>query len=515
MSLNIIDPNTLNGNFCFNGSIFVKYNIKTGKNKYTEIFSHKIPTKNYKDLQIFCVYRSTHVRFQTLNSSIHITPINLKTFQGNIKENIKIFDFLMNEDPRVMCLNDKLFLTYRKIINPIVRKYLKQIIRIEGIFLDTNFKKIGDDIILKKLNEKNIKQKNWTFFEKNGLIYIVYNIMPLEILIWNPVSDLLESFDTVPLILRHWKHPKYPNMVLRGGCPPIEVDGLLYLFVHSTDYMMFCFTLDPINFDILHITLKELIPNRGNKQDIHFPCGVIYDENETMFYISLGIDDSNLGIFSISKKELDLQMIKVHNFNSVIIKDDVWVLDMLESNMNLWINSWGGCGNDLLSIYCQQKGIICRSLPWDKLGCHYVKYVELPFKKIYIMSDPLISLATMKETKCLETNFYKLSNQISNGHQYTFTGLLYFMWIQLLNWNNINNTNVFIVKESNIRSKFLKLADYMGCKEAFFDNYPEKDNNIIKSLEKIEEITKLLEKENSFICNYIYKDIIDIYNKIN
>ena len=53
MSLNIIDPNTLNGNFCFNGSIFVKYNVKTGKNKYTEIFSHKIPTKNYKDLQIF------------------------------------------------------------------------------------------------------------------------------------------------------------------------------------------------------------------------------------------------------------------------------------------------------------------------------------------------------------------------------------------------------------------------------------------------------------------------------
>jgi len=510
MSLNIIEPTTLIGNYCFNGSIFVKYQNDCNQ----EIFSHKIPFSNYKNLQIFCIYRSTHVKFQTYQSNMNIIPINLINFKADTENNIIIFNDMMNEDPRVLCLKDKLFISYSRIINPIAKRFIKLSIKIEGMFLYKNFLKNDNNILtFPKLNENKLKQKNWTFFEQNGLVFILYNIMPLEIYILNLASDLLKKSEIIPLIFREWKHPKYQDVILRGGSQPIEVDGILYVFVHSTDYKMFAITIDPINFDILQVTIKELI-NKDNKSEIYFPCGVIYDEKEKLFHVSLGVNDSNLGIFSIYKKELDLQMIKVHNFNSVIRKDDIWIADMLESNINLWINSWGGSGNDLMSIFCQENGLLCRSLPWDKLGCHYIKYVDIPIKKIYIISDPIISLATMLDTNCLETNFYKLSNQIPNSDlnniKYTLTGLLYFMWIQLLNWYNIKN--VFYIKElnnKNINNILMKLKKYLAsiC-IGKFENYP--NINTIYS-HRLDQINKMIviEKQKNVVFEYIYQKIMD------
>lgn len=508
MSLHIINPTTLVGNCCFNGSIFVKY--KNSDN--IEIFSHVIPESNCKNIEIFCIYRSTPSRLQNFQSTLHVTPINIKTYEGKLNGNIKLFTNTLNEDPRVLCLHDSLFMSYSKIINPTITKYLQLIIKIEGTFYNSKFEKKNIDINFEQLNNKNFKQKNWTFFEQNDLIYIVYSVMPLEIYMWNPKDKLSSITNIIPLISRFWKHPKYPGMIFRGGCPPIKIGDIFYVFVHSMDYKMFCFTLDCNNFDILNVTMKELIPNRGNKTDIHFPCGVIYDENNKLFHISLGVDDVKLGIFSIYKNELDLQMIKVHNFNSVIIKDDIWIADMLESNINLWINSWGGCGNDMLSMFFHEKGFICRSKPWDKIGCHYLRYIDIPIKKIYIMAHPLVALATMMETKCLETNFYKLSNQIENN-SYSFTGLLYFMWLQLFTW--YNKPNICILKESTLRSNFSKLSKYLQCNENIFNNYPALDSNLIsyENEIKIKNIKKKIDDE-CISSKILYNKIIELYNKI-
>jgi hypothetical protein len=472
MSLHIINSNTLKGNCCFNGSLFVKYR----NNDNIEIFSHIIPENNYKNIEIFCVYRSTPSKSQNFQSTIHITQINIESYEGKLDTNIEIFTNSLNEDPRVLCLKECLFVSYSRIINPTITKYLQLLIKIEGSFYNNNFEKNNIIVNFDQLNNKNFKQKNWTFFEQNGFTYIVYSVMPFEIYLWNPVDKLAEKTNIVPLISRFWKHPKFLGIIFRGGCPPIKIDNLFYVFVHSTDYKMFCFTFDCITFDILNVTIKELIINRGNKLDIHFPCGVIYDEKNKLFHISLGIDDIKLGIFSIYKTELDLQMIKVHNFNSVIIKEDIWIADMLESNINLWINSWGGCGNDILSQFCHLKGFNCRNESWDKIGCHYLKYIELPIKKIYIMSHPLIALSTMIETKCLETNFYKLSNQIVNN-SYSLIGLLYFMYFQLYEW--YNKPNICIIKESTLRDNFAKLSQYLKCDINIFNDYPKESNLIL------------------------------------
>lgn len=497
MSLQIVNSNSLIGNCCFNGSLFVKQ-FDSNNNIH---FSHYIP-QNCTNFKIYCIYRSTPSRNQCFKSSLRITPINIDKIECDISENIVLYENIPNEDPRVMCLDDRLFVSYSKIMNHSC-KYQNINIKIYGSFLNSTFEE-KYMVSFDDLNSKSLKQKNWTFFEQDNIVYILYNIMPLEIYIWNCKNSLDKCKNILQIISRYWKHPLYPNIILRGGCPPILIDNIYYIFVHSIDYKIFCITIDNINFDILQITQTELIPN-NDKNNIYFPCGVIFDYKKQVFYISLGINDIKLGILTILKDEIDNMMINVNNYDSVIFKDNILISDMIKSNMYLWINSWGGSGNDLFSNHLYTNGIKCKSIIWDKISCHCLKYHNLPIKKIYLITHPLIALSTMNKYNNQHTNFYKLSNQ-KNTH-FTFTGLLYFMWIQLKNWTN--QTNVYIIKESNLRNNIKKIETFIEV-DNILNNYPS-DKSICTNIQFIEDKFKI---ENYDIYEYLIENIIILYNQI-
>jgi len=511
MSLNIIDPKSLVGNCCYNGSLFVKYN--TNNNIY---FSHYIPKDIQDNYEIYCVYRACASRQQDMISSLRITPININSFEADNINNTILFLNNTNEDPRVLCINDKLFVSYSKIFYPLYRHQPINI-KINGIFLNHDFK-TENIITFDSLNNLARRQKNWSFFINHDITYILYNIMPLQIYIWDSINSLNLFKEALPIVSREWKHPKYPNLIFRGGSQPILIDNEYYIFIHSTNYYMFCIIIDPDNFDILKITEDELIPKKY--KEIHFPCGVIYDENNKIFYVSLGINDIKLGIYSISKIDLDKKMIKVNNFNSVIIKDDIFNYNMKNIYMNVWINSWGGSGNDLFSNYLYNKNIICKSSEWDKIGCHYLKYSNINIKKIYIITDPLIAIASMIKNNNLITNFNKLSNQ-QNNNIYTISGLLYFMWIQLKIWSSHSNklcseltdnkNDVLIIKEKNIRNNKNIIEEFINIDKDILINYPEIDKFINSNVNLAYDI---INKEKYTITKILLKNIIELYNKI-
>lgn len=529
MSLQIININSLVGNCCFNGSLFVKHN-----NKY---FSQYI-LKNDIDFQIYCVYRSTPTKEDYLNSSLRITPLNINTMICDISNNITLFENMSHEDPRVMCLYDKLFISYSKIIVTLNHRYRYRnnnslSIKMQGSFLDLNFKE-ENIITFDNLNNKSSKQKNWTFFVHHELVHILYNIMPLQIFIWNNKNDLIKCDNVLPIISREWVHPLYSNIILRGGCPPIRIDNIYYVFVHSVDYKIFCLTLDDINFDILQVTKTELLNNKEKEKDeisnnseikidsiIYFPCGVIFDFNNDTFYVSLGVDDINLGILTISKKELDIMLINVNvnvtvsnsNNDSVILKDNIIIEEFNENNMNLWINSWGGC--DLFSNYLDRNGIKCKNIIWDKLLCHSVKYFNIPIKKIYIIADPLLSLSTTLIYNNQYKNLCKLSNQ--KCVDFSFTALLYFMWIQLRNWScKEKEKDVYIIKEFNIKDNKESIEKFIGVSD-ILNNYPFYDKNI--NTDKIDSYNIQIIKnkfitENYDINTFLIENIMILYNNI-
>lgn len=206
MSLNIINQKSLVGNCCYNGSIFVKYTIADDI-----FFSHYIP-KNIDEYKIYCIYRSCNSRQQDMISSLHITPINIINFEANNQENIILFENNTNEDPRTLCIKNKLFVSYSKIFYPFYRHQLISI-RINGMFLDSQFKN-NNTIYFDSLNNLSKKQKNWTFFINNDIAYIIYNIMPLQIYIWDHIDSLNSFKEALPIINRDWKHPKHPNIIL-------------------------------------------------------------------------------------------------------------------------------------------------------------------------------------------------------------------------------------------------------------------------------------------------------------
>lgn len=441
MSLHIIPNELLLGNCCFNGSIFIKHN---------DIFQNYIP-KN-ENIEMYIVYRTTPSREQNLNSSINIISLNSNTFKPNIKDNFKIFENISNEDPRVICLKDTLLISYNKVINQKIKyiysgykKYVNRLnIQVEGILISNNNFEKNNFITFKELNKKSITQKNWTFFEQNDFTLILYNIMPLEIYICN----LKNTENILPIINKEWKHPLDEKLILRGGCPPIKVNNLYYVFVHSRDYKIYCLILDPYTFNILKVSKKEILPNN---KEIHFPCGVIYNENNESFYISLGINDVNLGIFTINIHELDKEMININ--------DDV----VIDSKIDVIVN------DNLLKTHLSNFGIKCSNVDKFTDDSH--------IKKIYIMDHPL----------------KMIDNELD----------IYFLYVELL-YLYENRDKVLILCVSNLRKNFITIKKYLPNFYIDFEDYPE-----------IPIKNDLILKETNPILDEILLKIMEIYNILN
>lgn len=448
--LHIFSSSNLIGNCCFNGSLYVEY-IDNDNRKFTNFLD-----KNIKllDPKIYCVYRTTPTIEECLKSTIRKTLINLDTLEPNINENNILLDCSPREDPRVFTHNDSLIVSYSHILNATTTDLQ---IRINAnIYKNDNTVKHFIDF---NLNEKCKTQKNWTFFQHIGYIHILYSIMPLNIYLWNTDIDFNNPTpEYLPIIKREWTHPIYKNLKLRGGTQPIIINNLFYVFTHSIDYEVYAIIIDPLILRVTKVSSSPLIPNRGNKKDIHFPCGVIYDETNDTFYISLGIDDIKLGLITITKNNLDKIMIDV--IDQSLIENYNTIIDTSSKQFrHCWINSYGGCGNDYLIDYLRTNGLYYKTEIWDKLLCHSIDtFNNINIKRLYILNHPLLALASMYKCKSLETNLKKLSN--NKECSFNYGTLLYFMIKQMISWSQIAN-NIMIVNRDDLKTKIFDIIKYV------------------------------------------------------
>lgn len=401
------------GKCCFNGSLFAKCFIKGSSKPIFTNFIHK----DVVSCRIYCAYRSTPSVSEGYKSSIHMTRVSLKTGCADLTTNTTLFKDLQCEDPRVLCCGETVLMTFSNVITRIPIH-----IEIHGVHLDANLDLVEDmPTINFSLNKLARTQKNWTFFKELDIVHIIYNIMPFEVYLWNDVDDciLLQS--------RSWQHPMKAKLHLRGGTPPIKVDGFYYAFVHSTDYEVYCITFHPSTFEVMRVSKDPILKNRGKKKDIHFPCGTIWNACESKFYVSLGVDDINLCFFSIDKSYLDEQLIDVIDAGSVRTQ-----IEKTFSDDFVWINSWGGCADYNLVNFLKPQKVLCKNQVWDTVGCHFPYYVPARAKKIYIIQQPLLSIMKMFMTRTQECNLCKLSSQLHAP--FSLTSLIYFMSKQYDDW---------------------------------------------------------------------------------
>lgn len=251
-------------------------------------FSYNITSYNTNN--IYMSYRECPYKYN--NNSTVISKINIQN--STIINSNYLFmhnNIGYNEDARFFIYNGNIYIsnTYNYNMNIIL---------------------LDNDLMFKEqimtFTNTYEKEKNWTFFEKEGKLYSIRYYLPLEIYeinLENKIITKIFSYNWINNILDN-------NVQLRGGASPIKKDNELYIFLHSSyTYEIYTLVIDYNTFKPLKYTSESLF------KDIHtqikFVCGALYNIITNKWVLSVGIDDMYSALFTISDDELNSKLIDI------------------------------------------------------------------------------------------------------------------------------------------------------------------------------------------------------------
>lgn len=160
-----------------------------------------------------------------------------------------------------------------------------------------------------RLLVQSFHEKNWTWFEYEGVLHFVYTINPFHIVARTSHMKVEEDYWT--------DAPEWDYGQMRGGSNPVRVGDVYYCFFHSClDHPTYrriyftgayAFSAKP-PFGVISCTQEPLLC--ASEQDIRnegapivtFPCGAIYENDEWL--VTLGVNDCACAWFKISHTEL-------------------------------------------------------------------------------------------------------------------------------------------------------------------------------------------------------------------
>ena len=157
-------------------------------------------------------------------------------------------------------------------------------------------------------------EKNWTFFEHDGLFLGIRFYKPLVIY----TIDLSGS-TIIPHKKWVWDIPGLSSSI-RGGAPPVLVGDRYYIFTHSAvTYHTFLLTIHKDTLKPLEFTPSPLFKDINSK--FQFICGAIFDANNYRWILTMGIDDIYCGIVTIFHTDILQQLRDIHNDHVSDISD--------------------------------------------------------------------------------------------------------------------------------------------------------------------------------------------------
>lgn len=231
------------------------------------------------------------------------------------------FDIEHFEDPRAVNVNGRIFIsccnflrnkkgcTYPHQVVSEINSDWKSVKRYDPVFGNN-----GKDTALNKAHEKN-----WTWFWYAGEPHLVYWAVPQH-----RVTSFTQSFSPVYSYSTAWECSLWNFGQIRGGTPPVLVNGEYWTFFHSStpwtrlrrQYHMgaYAFESKP-PFRITKITKAPLLS--GSKFDTWFDgkpicvfaCGSIIRDYEWL--VTFGVNDLECGWIKIPHKELERLTVKV------------------------------------------------------------------------------------------------------------------------------------------------------------------------------------------------------------
>lgn len=172
---------------------------------------------------------------------------------------------------------------------------------------------------LDRVSGKMGHEKNWLWFIHEGEWHMIYKASPHAVVVFD------EKLKYVRETASEWPSSGWPYGEIRGGCPPVLVDGKYWTFFHSSIPMganlkrryfmgVYCFEAKP-PFRVTGFTPKPLLT--GSKHDrwavgkpcCVFPVGSIFRNGE--WIISGGVNDFDTFIARIPHGEIEKSITKV------------------------------------------------------------------------------------------------------------------------------------------------------------------------------------------------------------
>jgi hypothetical protein len=181
-----------------------------------------------------------------------------------------------------------------------------------------------------------------------------------------------------------------------------------------------------------------------------------------------------------------------------------------KTNMDVWINSFGGCASNFLSHKLENVGLKTRTNEWKNEYCHYPYPKDLGIPIIYLYRDMRHSLLSQEKRKFAELNYRKLTmTNFVTAIDFEPIKLLGSMFHQFMNFVHCEDKNLLILHKNELFTEegIKALNNHLGTTfDVFKEEKPlydekEKDQDYLDWLEYRPEFKKF-KTEIHFVNNY-------------
>ena len=226
-----------------------------------------------------------------------------------------VFAHCPMEDPRLFVCNNQLYISFNHLFfrpgKPATAAHLNRFqpayipVKLQPDQPSGKLKLVAAGQTVLPPWHQGVWEKNWMFFEHKGSMAMAYTMRPLRIL--NAASGEV-------LMHRDWEVPSRPGLEVRGGAPPVCVNGVLYFFNHTMEEIGRTRKYE-IVVTTLHADSLQLIaasnPIHVTSDNIVFPVGAVYVAPQRMFLVTCGIADNNQILLHFPLAEVQAALIPV------------------------------------------------------------------------------------------------------------------------------------------------------------------------------------------------------------
>ena len=176
-----------------------------------------------------------------------------------------------------------------------------------------------------------------------------------------------------------------------------------------------------------------------------------------------------------------------------------------KTNMDVWINSFGGCASNFLSHKLENVGLKTRTNEWKNEYCHYPYPKDLGIPIIYLYRDMRHSLLSQEKRKFAELNYRKLTmTNFVTAIDFAPIKLLGSMFNQFMNFVHCEDKNLLILHKNELFTEegIKALNNHLGTTfDVFKEEKPLYDEKEKDWLEYRPEFKKF-KTEIHFVNNY-------------